>query len=216
MSKIANREKFRSAFGFTDLLFNLSLGFAVLFAISIFMVNPITKKQSPIIKKAEVIITMEWDRDSSNDMDLWVRGPSGNIVSFLNREAGLMNLEKDDLGTSNDTQLIDGKLFTLHLNREVITLRGIVPGEYIVNVHSYKKTDLGINKIDIEVIKLNPYKIFSKRTIEILRQGEEVTLIRFTLDKKGNVTETNTLPFLFAVPHPYGASSSLGVDGGNG
>jgi len=207
MSKIANREKFKSAIGFTDLLFCLSLGFAVLFAISIFMANPITKKQSPIIKKAEVIIIMEWDRNSDNDMDLWVRDPNGNVVSFHNHAAGLMNLEKDDLGTSNDTQLIDGKLITIHLNREVITLRGIIPGEYTVNVHAYKKLDLGINEIDVEVIGLNPYKIFSKRTVEILRHGEEVTLIRFTLDKEGNVTGTNTLPFLFAIPFPYGGGA---------
>ena len=37
-----------------------------------------------------------------DDIDLWVKAPDGNTVSFVRKEAGLMNLEKDDLGISND------------------------------------------------------------------------------------------------------------------
>jgi hypothetical protein len=161
--------------------------------ISVFMINPIKKNSSPVEKKAEIIVTMEWDKDSSNDFDLWIKNPIGVIISWLNTSAGFGNLEKDDLGVLNDRQFIRGIPLTIKLNREVIAFRKVIPGEYTVNIHAYKKIDLGISVVDIEVVVLNPYKVFIKEKIEILANGAEYTVVKFTVDETGSIVNTNKL-----------------------
>ena len=126
-----NRLKYKSSIGFTDLLFNLVIGFVYLFVIAFILINPIAK-QGDVEKKAEYIVVLEWDHHLNDDVDLWIKDPAGNIVSFLTKSAGLMHLEKDDLGTSNDSVTKDGQKKTIFLNREVVTLRGTIAGEYEV------------------------------------------------------------------------------------
>ena len=101
MSNPNNRQKFKSSIGFTDLLFNLVIGFVYLFVIAFILINPIAKK-GDVIKKAEYMIVLEWNHEYNDEIDLWVKDPAGNIVSFLQKSKGLMHLEKDDLGYSND------------------------------------------------------------------------------------------------------------------
>ena len=46
-----------------------------------------------------------------------------------------MNLEKDDLGLSNDTTVDEyGEQKSVYINREVVTIRGIL-GQYQVAAH---------------------------------------------------------------------------------
>lgn len=194
---MSNREKHRSPIGWSDVLMNLAIGFLILFMISVQLINPIKKEASPILKKAEIIVTMNWDDGMDVDLDLWVRDPNNSIVSFRNREAGFMNLEKDDLGNLNDVAWVDGIPVVIPLNREVVTFRGVVPGEYIVNVHSYRKGEIGIITAKVEVIRLNPYKVLYTKSIEVFETGEEHTIIRITLDKDYNVSNLTELPIRF-------------------
>ena len=46
-----------------------------------------------------------------------------------------MHLDRDDRGNVNDTIDFDGKTIDNPLNQEIVTIRVVVPGEYIVNVH---------------------------------------------------------------------------------
>ena len=48
------------------------------------------------------MVVIEWESTSLDDIDLWVKASDGKTVSFVKKEAGPMNLEKDDLGISND------------------------------------------------------------------------------------------------------------------
>jgi len=49
-----------------------------------------------------------------------------------------MHLDKDDLGYANDVVYnANGKISKVNINREVVTIRGIIPGEYIINAHHY-------------------------------------------------------------------------------
>ena len=95
------RIKYKSSVAFIDLLFNITIGFAMLFIIAFLLINPITKK-GDVIVKAEFIITMSWPKDSKDDIDLYVMDPQKNIVYFRQRDKGLINLDRDDLGYSND------------------------------------------------------------------------------------------------------------------
>lgn len=184
-----NRLKYKSSIGFTDLLFNLVIGFVYLFVIAFILINPVAKK-GDVEKKAEYIVVIEWNHEYNDDIDLWIKDPAGNIVSFLTKSSGLMNLEKDDLGTSNDSIVTNGDTKTIFLNREVVTLRGTIPGEYEVMAHVYNRkftTYKGSARQDlpgdilVSVIKINPYfeAYTSKRPY--IETGQNISLVRFSV-----------------------------------
>ncbi len=182
-------DRYKNSIGFTDMLFNMLLGFVFLFIIAFILINPITKK-SDAPKKAEYLIVIEWDDDKNDDIDLWVRDPAGNVISFINRTGGLLNLEKDDLGRSNDAVVMpDGSVKVLNINREVVTVRGIVPGVYNVQAHVYSrkswKEEDAIGTITVKVIKVNPYGEVYMGTKMYNIKGQQITLLNFKLDKDG-------------------------------
>ena len=159
--------------------------------------NPIAKTKD-IESKSDFIIQLTWTDTSGDDIDLWVRDPIGNIVSFRNRGAGLMHLDRDDLGLSNDRILkSDGKYEYIIRNKEIVSLRGIIPGTYLVNVHVYnKKPDaqhkMGPSDIRVVLIKLNPYKEVAYAEFVGDQRGQEFTAFHFTLNSDGDVTEVDS------------------------
>ena len=72
MSKKRNRTIIGSNLSFNDLLFNVLVGFVMLFVIAFLLINPITKK-SDIPVKAEFLIVLSWPADAADDIDLWVQ-----------------------------------------------------------------------------------------------------------------------------------------------
>jgi len=201
------RDRYKTSIAFIDLLFNITIGITMLFIIAFLLINPIAKK-GDIIINAEFVITLSWPHTSKDDIDLYVQDPTGNVVFFKQKDVGLMNLDRDDLGDRNDVVLADGMTFVNELNEEHVTIRGIVPGEYVVNAHWYSKTSKQIAPdgklgteyvpsaslpVTIKVEKLNPYKLVFTGQKEITYQGEEITFIRFTIDEDGNVVAMNKL-----------------------
>ena len=140
---------------FTDLLFNILLGFTFLFFITILFINPITQLGN-VNMKAEYIITVDWDDSLEDDVDLWVKDPNGEIVSYLKKDAGWLHLDRDDRGVINDTVIIDNKEVIYPINREVVTLRGIIPGEYTVNLYLYEHKSMSPVDVKIIIEKVNP------------------------------------------------------------
>ncbi|MDO8360864.1 MAG: hypothetical protein Q7T08_12625 [Devosia sp.] len=45
-----------------------------------------------------------------------------------------MTLDRDDRGNFLDTVEVNGTKVQIALNQETVSVRGIVPGEYIVNI----------------------------------------------------------------------------------
>jgi len=176
---------------FTDLLFNALLGFTFLFLIAIMFMNPVAKK-GIINPKAEYIITITWPDNSPDDVDTWVEDPNGNLIWFRNREAGLVHLDRDDRGQVNDTITINGEEIQNPLNQEVITIRGVVPGEYVVNVHYYAtETQLPL-PVTVKVSKVNPaLEIVYYGDTLLEKKGDEKTAVRFVIDKSGTVSQIN-------------------------
>ena len=176
---------------FTDLLFNALLGFTFLFLIAIMFMNPVAKK-GIINPKAEYIVTIEWPDNSPDDVDTWVEDPNGNLIWFRNREAGLVHLDRDDRGQINDTITVNGTEIQNPLNQEVVTIRGIVPGEYVVNVHYYAtETELPI-RVTVKVSKVNPaLEIVYYGDTLLEKKGAEKTAVRFVINKSGTVTQVS-------------------------
>lgn len=200
-----NRHRsYGSQVAFIDLLFNTLVGFVFLFVMAFILINPVAKK-SNVEVVAEFIVKINWPSDSPSDVDLWMRDPLGNYVGFKSKDVGLMSLSRDDLGTSNDTVYgPKGEIITVFRNEEMVTIRGIVPGEYIVNVHWYNKKiaveQMGEKNyvplpIQVQVEKINPYNVVYAREVTLDRKGVETTVVRFTVNEDGSVSNFNTLNY---------------------
>ena len=188
--------KFYSFDPFTDLLFNILLGFVFLFFLTILFINPITKLGN-VNLKAEYIITIEWKESLPDDVDIWVKDPNGEIVSYLKKDAGWLHLDRDDRGVINAKVSINGEEYTYPINREVVTLRGIIPGEYIVNLYLYDNKSN--NPVDVKLIieKVNPsLKLVYFNNITLMQNDSEMTIARFNLNSSGDfrsLTAQNTI-----------------------
>ncbi len=195
-----NNEKYKSTIGFTDLLFNILVGFAFLFIIAFLLIKPESKKED-FNRRAEFVVVMEWDNDANGDIDLYVQDPTGKQVSFRYHNHNYMHLDKDDLGSMNDTVVnADGSTSTVKINREVVTIRGIIEGEYIINAHYYSLRSYDkinpkkpVVTVRVELHKANPYSIMWVGEKEFNHRGQEETFLRFRLDKDGRILP----PFTF-------------------
>ena len=173
---------------FTDLLFNILLAFTFLFFITILFINPITKFGN-INMKAEYIITVDWEDSLPDDIDLWVKDPNGEVVSYLKKDAGWLHLDRDDQGIINDKVTIDGKEVTYPINREVVTLRGIIPGTYTVNLYMYDNKSMEPVNAKITIEKVNPtLKLVFFDNVVMKSKDVELTILKFRLDSSGNFT----------------------------
>ncbi|MEI8170021.1 MAG: hypothetical protein WCG50_10120 [Rhodoferax sp.] len=180
---------------FYDMLFNMLIAFVFCFIIALLAMNPKALKAGDIPSKAEFIITVSWPDMNPNDIDTWVQDPSGRLVWFRNREAGLMHLDRDDRGLTNDTIIVNGHVVVNPLNQEVVTLRGIDSGEYTVNVSYYDSKDMKPVEVSVSVIKVNPKaEVVYYGQVMLARKGDEATACRFTVLPDGSVANVNTLP----------------------
>jgi hypothetical protein len=178
---------------FSDLLFNTLLAFVMLFAIALVAMNP-KAKTGVIDAKAEFIITVTWPDLNPNDLDTWVQDAAGNLVWFRAREAGLMHLDRDDRGLQGDRIVVNGQPVVNPLNQEVVTIRGVAPGEYTINLHYYDSGDGQPVTAQVSVVKVNPQALvvfYGSTTLN--RKGDEATAVRFSVDREGSVTDVNTL-----------------------
>jgi len=204
-----NNEKYKSTIGFTDLLFNILVGFAFLFIIAFLLIKPEAKKED-FERKAEFVVVMEWDHDQPDDIDLYVQDPTNSTAHFRLPITNFMYLDKDDLGFANDiVKNVDGTITKVNINREVVTIRGIIPGEYIINAHYYSArkwagqtltTNIGDGgvyetptgkstgknlTVKIELHKVDPYKIWWIGEKTFTHRGQEETFVRFIIDQTG-------------------------------
>ena len=199
--------------GSQDVLWKLVGVLLVLLFAEWLQIKAITEAQTNLQKKAEFAITSEWNKDLDCDVDLWVRDPLDNIVSFQSRENGLMNLERDDLGHTNDSVTLgDGKVIKNPENKEYVFIRGIVPGEYTVNIHLYNcMPDMFVNtgeskikkgtplinpfEVIVKLDKMNPQlKSITQEKIILSSYFQEKTAFEFSLDMLGNVIKTDKYP----------------------
>ena len=180
------KKRYSSFDPFTDLLFNILLGFTFLFFITMLFINPITKLGN-VNMKAEYIITVDWKDSLPDDIDLWVKDPNGEIVSYLKKDAGWLHLDRDDRGIVNDKIIIDGKEVIYPINREVVTLRGIIPGEYVVNLYLYDHRSNSPVEAKIIIEKVNPsLRLVFVGDVILKNEDTELTITKFRLDSEGN------------------------------
>jgi len=178
---------------FIDLLFNALLGFTFLFLVAVMFINPQARK-GRVDLKAEYIISVTWPDQLADDIDLWVQDPLGETVSYLRKDAGWLHLDRDDRGEVNDTIIIDGREIVYPINQEVVTIRGIIPGEYIVNLYYYTAAQTQPVEALVKVEKVNPtLQTVFVRKVQMQQQDQETTVVRFSLDNQGTLSDVSQL-----------------------
>jgi hypothetical protein len=179
---------------FYDMLFNLLIAFVFCFIIAMLAMNPRAIKAGDVPAKAEYMMTLAWPDGNLNDIDAWVQSPSGELVWFRAREAGLMHLDRDDRGAENDSIVVNGRTLVNPINQEVITIRGIAPGEYVLNAHYYESKDSRPVDVTLTVVKINPKaEVVYHGQQNLQRKGDEATMVRFSIGSDGSIANISTL-----------------------
>jgi hypothetical protein len=169
---------------FRDVITLALAGFVVCVILLLPHVNPPGAKTADNVEPpGNVIIEARWPDDLDSDVDLWVQGPGDVPVGYSNKGGALFNLLRDDLGKRGDAT---------GLNYEVSYSRGIVAGEYTVNVHLYRNPS---RVVPVPVTVVASVKRSAKDSakqilvsdVEIKREGQESTVYRFSLDEKGGL-----------------------------
>ena len=171
---------------FTDILLNVLMGFSIMVFIAFSLIRP-EMLIGNVEMRAEYIITVTWPDNHPDDIDTYVQDPGGNIVWYHNPEAGLLSLDRDDRGNYRDTIVINGVRIENPLNQENITMRGIAPGEYVVNVQHYIANGVEPVPVTVKVERVNPVlEVIYYTVVELDHRGDEKTVVRFTIDEEGN------------------------------
>lgn len=176
---------------FTDILLNVLLGFAFMIFMAFSLINP-EAKTGTVDVKAEMIVTVTWPDDNPDDVDTYVEDPLGNVAWYHSKEAGFIHLDRDDRGNYRDTMIVNGEIVQNPLNQESVTFRGLIPGEYVVNVYHYIANTTEEVPISVKVEKINPnLQVIYYGTVMLDHRGDEKTAVRFTVDEAGNVSDVN-------------------------
>ncbi len=172
---------------FSDLLFNSLLGISLLFFIAIIFINP-QSKAGNVEVKAYFVITVTWKDFSPDDIDVWVADPLGKKLWYRQREVGLLHLDRDDRGMKDDKIVVEDEMVENPLNQEIVTIRGVYPGRYTVNVHYYETATDKPVEVAVRIFKLRPdYQMIFDKKLVLESKGAEKTAVNFTLGLDGRL-----------------------------
>lgn len=202
-------QRHSSSIALLDFLFNLLLAFVCLVVLLLMQAKSTNTSAAPKDKN-EVIVQASWNDGSNDDVDLWGLDPAGQIVGFRHREAPGMFLQRDDTGRSNKfiTDPNTGKTIEDPKNFEIINIGKLQPGRYVFNIHLYRADEIRTTEhpdevvtVTVRVTKINPFREFAPVTLTIPRThvGEEDTAIGFTVNGKGEIADTDSLPTKFVL-----------------
>ena len=172
---------------FRDVLSLALMGFLAVIVLLLPYINPEgTQAEANTPPPGNVIVEITWAPELNADVDLWIKAPKDLPVGYSNKGAVFFNLLRDDLGHYMDPTMI---------NHEVAYTRGIIPGEYVVNVHAYRgdyshpppidvRSVVSIKKEGKNGLVVAPVLGTTSRLDYV---GQEITVFRFKLDEAGNI-----------------------------
>lgn len=212
-----DRPDYDSGLSFTDMLFNYLLAFGFLLAIALMLIRPPTEPAKSVSLRAEFVLTMTWPDGSFDDVDLWLMLPDGKKVFFRQQDVEYVTLDRDDLGAMRDFYTDgNGQRQLATGNREMMTIRAIVPGRYVVAAHVYAANATATDydqpgkewratvplpyAASLEVTKLNPRVTeVLKATVQLAERGQEAVFAAFEVDADGKVTGVELNPSQYKI-----------------
>ena len=167
---------------FRDVVMLALAGFVVLVIMLLPHLNPPgAKTADDTTPPGNVIVEVRWPDEIDADVDLWVQAPGDIPVGYSNKGGAAFNLLRDDLGSRVDAT---------GLNYETSYSRGIVPGEYTVNLHLYRNPSRTY-PVPVTVVTsvkrradLAARQLLASK-VQLAREGEEMTVYRFRLTEAG-------------------------------
>ena len=179
---------------FTVMLFKGLQVVAFMFFLAYLAINS-EAKHGNIDTKAQMLVTVSWPDNHPDDIDTYVEDPQGNIVWYHVMEAGMMSLDRDDRGDYKNMILVNGKTIRNTIREEIVQMRALIPGEYVVNIHHYLATTPDPVPVSVTVEKINPkVEIVYYDRLFLDHTGDEKTAVRFTVSEDGKITDINTRP----------------------
>ena len=167
---------------FRDVLTLALAGFVAIVILLLPHLNPPGAKLADTSEPpGNVIVEIRWPDELDTDVDLWVQAPGDVPVGYSNKGGAAFNLLRDDLGRRSDAT---------GLNYEIAYSRGIAAGEYTVNLHLYRNPTRSYPVPVTVVVTVKrsvqePGRQLLASRVELVREGEELTVFRFTLDAAG-------------------------------
>jgi hypothetical protein len=167
---------------FRDVVMLALAGFVVLVIMLLPHLNPPgARTADDMTPPGNVIVEVRWPDAIDADVDLWVQAPGDVPVGHSNKGGAVFNLLRDDLGKRAD---VTG------LNYETSYSRGILPGEYTVNLHLYRNPAKAypvpvtvVTSVKRSADQAARQLLASK--VLLVREGEELTVYRFRLSDAG-------------------------------
>lgn len=127
----------------------------------------------------------EWPQEIDADVDMWVRAPQGSPIGYSNKGNEYADLIRDDLGHYRDIS---------NNNEELIVSRGILPGEWILNLHYYRYQGPGQDApvavhcwAEMSNTKQEAVAVLVDRTATLERANQELTVFRFRVTDDGTL-----------------------------
>lgn len=191
-----SRRRRVSAVSFVDFFLVVSLAFVVLFLLAVPHMNPVADA-GQVTPRVEIMVTAEWDDESTADMDLWSLGPNKHPVGFSNKDGRFIILDRDDLGTNNDTVVVNGETIVIKRNIETVSITQLVPGEYFFSIHHFMSylsspdDKKGPVAVTVTVIELNPFSIVFTGTV-VVPYKQEVSVVSFMVNEEGLIEDVRT------------------------
>ncbi len=176
---------------FRDVILLALVGFVAMVILLLPHITEAKKETDETSVPGNVVVEAHWPSNLPVDVDLWVQAPGEYPVGFWNQGGPTFNLLRDDLGAEGDAT---------EENYEITYSRGIVAGEYIVNVHMYGPLKAGTT-VPVSIV-VGVKKRFDTDLQQILRtvirldrRNQEETAFRFQLTRDGDLVagSVNTL-----------------------
>ena len=152
---------------FMDMVLNLAL-------LGWLLVNPSMSEASskPI---ADFVLRVVWPLGRDTDIDVYVKGPSKQVVWYSAKDAGPFSIDRDDLGARRDSGPI---------NQEIVSFRSPPNGSYYVSVHNYREgepSSEGIVALELE--GRDGRKLWHKE-VEIPVYNQEIAVAEFLFSEQ--------------------------------
>ena len=167
---------------FRDVLMLALIGFVAMVVMLLPHISKTQDETDEHTPPGNVVVEMHWPDELPVDVDLWVQAPNDVPVGFWNQGSQFFNLLRDDLGMEGDAS---GR------NYEVSYSRGILAGDYTVNVHMYGKIPAGVI-VPVRVVvsvkaKYDSLRQILQTSVELQRRNQEETAFRFRLSGDGEL-----------------------------
>jgi len=90
---------------------------------------------------------------------------------------------------------VNGKKIPSPIREEIVTVRGILAGEYTVNISHFRATTREPVIANVKVQKLNPTaQVVFDNKLQLDHAGDEKTAVRFRIDAEGKVINVDQRP----------------------